>query len=130
MADWQRARLIPVSGIGSEQEAETRATSALLLEDLTDAEQAQAADETLTRGDSSEAIEIEHVVRGRERSQEAGFQGYVGKPYNDAAVIAAVNQGVVMVVAAGNDNANACTGSPNRVAEAITVGSTTTIRFL
>lgn len=30
MADWQRARLIPVSGIGSEQEAETRATSALL----------------------------------------------------------------------------------------------------
>jgi hypothetical protein len=30
MADLQRARLIPVSGIGSEQEAETRATSALL----------------------------------------------------------------------------------------------------
>lgn len=30
MAEWQRARLIPVSGIGSEQEAETRATSALL----------------------------------------------------------------------------------------------------
>ncbi len=30
MADWQRARLIPVSGISSEQEAETRATSALL----------------------------------------------------------------------------------------------------
>jgi subtilisin family serine protease len=29
-----------------------------------------------------------------------------------------------MVVAAGNDNANACNGSPNRVAEAITVGST------
>lgn len=30
MADWQRARLIPVSGISSEREAETRATSALL----------------------------------------------------------------------------------------------------
>lgn len=30
MTEWQRARLIPVSGIGSEQEAETRATSALL----------------------------------------------------------------------------------------------------
>lgn len=42
----------------------------------------------------------------------------------DAAVRAAVDQGVVMVVAAGNDNANACNGSPNRVAEAITVGST------
>lgn len=30
MAEWQRARLIPVTGIGSEREAETRATSALL----------------------------------------------------------------------------------------------------
>lgn len=30
MAEWQRARLIPVSGIGSEKEAEARATSALL----------------------------------------------------------------------------------------------------
>lgn len=30
MAEWQRARLIPVSGIGSEIEAEMRATSALL----------------------------------------------------------------------------------------------------
>jgi hypothetical protein len=30
MAEWQEARLIPVSGIGSEREAETRATSALL----------------------------------------------------------------------------------------------------
>jgi subtilisin family serine protease len=41
----------------------------------------------------------------------------------DAAVRAAVERGVTMVVAAGNDNANACNGSPNRVAEAITVGS-------
>ncbi len=30
MAEWQRARLIPVSGISSEQEAEARATSAFL----------------------------------------------------------------------------------------------------
>lgn len=43
----------------------------------------------------------------------------------DDAVRNAVNSGVVMVVAAGNDNTNACNGSPNRVAEAITVGSTT-----
>lgn len=42
----------------------------------------------------------------------------------DAAVLAAVNRGVTMVVAAGNDNTNACNGSPNRVAEAVTVGST------
>lgn len=43
----------------------------------------------------------------------------------DDAVRAAINAGVTFVVAAGNDNADACTGSPNRVAEAVTVGSTT-----
>lgn len=43
----------------------------------------------------------------------------------DNAVRNAVNAGVTFVVAAGNDNTNACNGSPNRVAEAITVGSTT-----
>lgn len=43
----------------------------------------------------------------------------------DDAVRAAINAGVTFVVAAGNDNADACTGSPNRVAEALTVGSTT-----
>lgn len=43
----------------------------------------------------------------------------------DNAVRNAVNAGVTFVVAAGNDNANACNGSPNRVAEALTVGSTT-----
>lgn len=35
-------------------------------------------------------IALSSLVGGRERSREAGFQGYVGKPYNDAAVIAAV----------------------------------------
>lgn len=43
----------------------------------------------------------------------------------DNAVRNAVSSGVTMVVAAGNDNANACSGSPNRVAEAVTVGATT-----
>lgn len=43
----------------------------------------------------------------------------------DEAVEAAIAAGVSMVVAAGNDNANACSGSPNRVPDAITVGSTT-----
>lgn len=43
----------------------------------------------------------------------------------DDAIRNAVAQGVTFVVAAGNDDTNACNGSPNRVAEAITVGSTT-----
>ncbi|MDD3764911.1 MAG: S8 family peptidase [Nevskiales bacterium] len=43
----------------------------------------------------------------------------------DQAVENAVASGVTFVVAAGNDNANACSGSPNKVPEAITVGATT-----
>lgn len=43
----------------------------------------------------------------------------------DAAVRGAIDAGVTFVVAAGNDNQDACSGSPNRVAEALTVGSTT-----
>merc|ERR1712014_297840 len=41
------------------------------------------------------------------------------------AVNAAVNAGVTVVVAAGNDNSNACNFSPAYVPSAITVGSTT-----
>ncbi len=43
----------------------------------------------------------------------------------DNAVQNAVNAGVTMVVAAGNENQNACNVSPARAANAITVGSTT-----
>ena len=43
----------------------------------------------------------------------------------DNAVNAAVAAGVTMVVAAGNDNSDACGFSPARAANAITVGSTT-----
>lgn len=42
----------------------------------------------------------------------------------DLAVKNAIASGVAMVVAAGNDSANACSGSPNKLPEAITVGST------
>lgn len=43
----------------------------------------------------------------------------------DQAVENAVNSGVTFVVAAGNENRNACLGSPAREETAITVGSTT-----
>ncbi|HEU0013953.1 MAG TPA: S8 family peptidase [Longimicrobium sp.] len=43
----------------------------------------------------------------------------------DAAVNGLINAGVIAVVAAGNENQNACNVSPARVAGAITVGSTT-----
>lgn len=43
----------------------------------------------------------------------------------DSAVENAIDQGITFVVAAGNSNANACSGSPNRVGPALTIGSTT-----
>lgn len=42
----------------------------------------------------------------------------------DTAVKNAIAKGIAFAVAAGNDSANACTGSPNKVPEAITVGAT------
>ncbi|QQD17749.1 S8 family serine peptidase [Spongiibacter nanhainus] len=50
-----------------------------------------------------------------------------GGPSNalDAAVQGAINAGVTMVIAAGNDDTDACNGSPNRVGPALTVASTT-----
>jgi subtilisin family serine protease len=43
----------------------------------------------------------------------------------DTAVNNSIADGVSYAVAAGNENTNACNGSPSRVASAITVGSTT-----
>ncbi len=42
----------------------------------------------------------------------------------DTAVQRVVNDGVTVVVAAGNSTADACTSSPSRVAQAVTVGAT------
>jgi subtilisin family serine protease len=43
----------------------------------------------------------------------------------DTAVTNSINDGVTYAVAAGNENTNACNGSPSRVGAALTVGSTT-----
>ncbi len=43
----------------------------------------------------------------------------------DSAVESAIADGILVVAAAGNDNTNACNASPARVADALTVGSTT-----
>lgn len=43
----------------------------------------------------------------------------------DAAIAGAVSEGVTVVVAAGNSNADACNYSPSRAPSAITVGATT-----
>ncbi|CAB4766238.1 unannotated protein [freshwater metagenome] len=43
----------------------------------------------------------------------------------DQAVSTSIADGVTYAVAAGNENTNACNGSPSRVAAALTVGSTT-----
>jgi len=46
-------------------------------------------------------------------------------PILDASVNKAIDLGITFVVAAGNSNTNACSGSPNRVPNAITVASST-----
>jgi serine protease len=43
----------------------------------------------------------------------------------DSAVNGAINAGVTVVVAAGNSNSDACSGSPNKVPAAVTVASST-----
>lgn len=45
----------------------------------------------------------------------------------DDAVAASIQSGVTFVVAAGNENVSACGGSPARLSEAITVGSSTNL---
>jgi len=44
----------------------------------------------------------------------------------DTAINGLIDRGVSVAVAAGNENANACNGSPSRVPRALTVGATTT----
>lgn len=77
-------------------------------------------------GSNSGVIQgVEWVMANHEKPAVANMSlGGGNSTALDEAVRNAVNAGVTMVVAAGNDDTNACNGSPNRVAEAITVGST------
>lgn len=69
---------------------------------------------------------VEWVMSNHEKPAVANMSlGGGSSTALDNAVKSAINAGVTFAVAAGNDNANACNGSPNRVAEAITVGSST-----
>jgi serine protease len=69
---------------------------------------------------------MDWVVQNRVRPAVANMSlgGGFSQSVNDA-VQRMVNAGVTVVVAAGNDNSNACSYSPASAASAITVGSTT-----
>ncbi len=81
-------------------------------------------------GTDSEVIEgIDWVTR---HAQENGWPAVANlslggdpAPALDAAVCRSLAAGVAYAVAAGNDDANACGGSPARVAQAIGTGATT-----
>jgi subtilisin family serine protease len=71
---------------------------------------------------------IDWVIGHHEAGQRAVANMSLGGGASDIldrAVRNLVNDGVVVVVAAGNDNADACGTSPARESDAITVGSTT-----
>ncbi|MFM8268210.1 MAG: S8 family serine peptidase, partial [Ilumatobacteraceae bacterium] len=67
---------------------------------------------------------ISHHVVGKPAVANMSLGGGASTQLNDA-VRKTHNDGVTMVVAAGNSNANACNYSPASAPEAITVGSTT-----
>jgi subtilisin family serine protease len=66
---------------------------------------------------------VQHHVAGKPSVANMSLGGGVSSAL-DTAVQNVINDGVVMAVAAGNSNADACNSSPARAANAITVGAT------
>lgn len=70
-----------------------------------------------------EYVAAEHLLRGRKSVANMSLVSLTSLAVN-AAVDAAMHQGVTFVVAAGNNNADACEYSPAGSSPAITVGAT------
>jgi subtilisin family serine protease len=67
---------------------------------------------------------VQHHVAGKPAVANMSLGGGASSAL-DTAVQNVINDGVVMAVAAGNSNTNACNSSPARAVNAITVGATT-----
>jgi len=71
---------------------------------------------------------VDYVTRSRSTTRRSVANMSLGGGASttlDTSVANSVTAGVIYAVAAGNDNANACNGSPARVTSAITVGAST-----
>jgi len=78
-------------------------------------------------GSNSGVIEgVDYVAQVASGPSVANMSlGGGNSPALDQAVENAIDDGITFVLAAGNDNANACFGSPSRVGPALTIGATT-----